>query len=156
MDCTKHPPRVGIPAPSSMPSSKYMGAMFPQICRFWVILHEITMVYGENGRAAWGSGATLSFAEFKFRELLTWSNTLPSRLTRHVDHSHHVQMRTFASNGTTINAVCAASVAQLKHLIVDYRLNYRASYSILWHIATIYVVNAILDSESEPNWYPDL
>lgn len=66
-------------------------------------------------------------------------------------------MRTFAGTGTTINAVCAASVAQLKHLIVSYQLNYRPlSYSILWHTAVIYVVNAILSGEGGPSWYPDL
>lgn len=89
MDCAKHPPQIGIPVASKSESSKYMGATLPQICRFWAILHEVTLVYGETGPAAWGSSATLSFAEFKFRELLAWSNSLPSRLAPDLDYSHH-------------------------------------------------------------------
>lgn len=45
---------------------------------------------------------------------------------------------------------------QLKHLIADYRLNYQSSYSILWHTALIYVINAILSGEKVQNWYSDL
>lgn len=93
MDCPKHPPRVSIPEPSTTTaSSKYMGVTFPQICRFWVIVHEVTMIYDENGRADWGSGAALSFAEFKFRELLAWSNTLPSWVARDSHHTSHVEI----------------------------------------------------------------
>lgn len=92
MDCPKYPPRISIPEPSTTEASKYMGVTFPQICRFWVIVHEVTMVYDERGRADWGSGAALSFAEFKFRELLAWSNTLPSRVTRDSHHTYHVDI----------------------------------------------------------------
>lgn len=41
-------------------------------------------------------------------------------------------------------------------MIANYRLNYRPSYSILWHTAIIYVVNAILDGDEVPNWFSDL
>lgn len=59
------------------------------------------------------------------------------------------QLRTFSSSAITPNTVCGASVAQLKHLISDYRLNYESSaYTILWHTALIYVINAILDGNS--------
>ena len=53
--------------------------------------------------------------------------------------------------------MCNASVAQLIHLITDYRLNYRSStYTILWHTALVYVINAILDGKRTQNWYSDL
>lgn len=68
-----------------------------------------------------------------------------------------MQLRTFSSIHTTPNAVCDASVAQLKHLITDYRLNYRSStYTFLWHTALVYVINAILNGERTQNWYSDL
>lgn len=47
-------------------------------------------------------------------------------------------------------------MAQLKHLIADYRLNYRSSYTILWHTALLYVINAILNGKKVQNWYADL
>lgn len=81
-----------IPLCTAAPSSEYMGATFPQVCRFWTILHEASIVYSGDAAASWGSRATLSFAEYKFRELLAWCNKLPSRLTPGHDRIHHVQV----------------------------------------------------------------
>lgn len=68
-----------------------------------------------------------------------------------------MHLRTFSDRAITPDAVCAASVTQLKHLITDYRLNYGSSaYTILWHTALIYVINAILNGKREVNWYSDL
>lgn len=67
------------------------------------------------------------------------------------------RLRTFSGKPTTPEDVCEASVLQLKHLITEYRLHYKSSkYTILWHTALIYVVNAILNDESNLNWYTDL
>ena len=66
-------------------------------------------------------------------------------------------MRTFTSTSVTPDAICAASVEQLKYLITNYRLNYQSSsITILWQTALIYVINAILNSPKEDNWYSDL
>lgn len=66
-------------------------------------------------------------------------------------------MRTFTGKPTSAKDVCAASVAQLKYLIAEYRFRYRSSkYTLLWQTALIYVVNAILNDERELNWYHDL
>lgn len=66
-------------------------------------------------------------------------------------------LRTFSDRSITPDSVCAASVAQLQHLITEYRLNYQSSaYTMLWHTALIYVINAILNSAKEGNWYSDL
>lgn len=103
----KHPPRIGIPeyntrdeplgSPSSgQPQSRvladYMGETFPHICRLWYILHEVSLLYYGDGKLPWGSAGSLAFAEFKFRELLAWSNNLPSRLTQSQRNPHHVQV----------------------------------------------------------------
>jgi hypothetical protein len=66
-------------------------------------------------------------------------------------------LRTFSGIAVTANDVCAASVAQLKHLITEYRLHYRSSnYTVLWQTAIIYVINAILNDEGNLNWYSEL
>ena len=98
--CPKHPPKIAIPecgVPSELeagqprpPSLDYMGSTFPHICRFWSIVYEVGLVYQGDGQQPWGSDGTLAFAEFKFRELLAWSNTLPARLAQGQDHPHHV------------------------------------------------------------------
>lgn len=97
--CPKSPPTLAIPEygvsdtrTANMSQPRYMGSTFPHICRFWDIVHEVSVVYQADGRASWGSKSSLAFAEFKFRELLTWSNSLPPRLTAGNNHPHHVQV----------------------------------------------------------------
>ncbi|XP_044716408.1 fungal zn(2)-Cys(6) binuclear cluster domain-containing protein [Hirsutella rhossiliensis] len=177
LKCPQHPPQVPIPenqqhnadsvaegphTPASLGSQNvsllpwYMGQTFPHLCRFWSIVHE-----------------------FKFRELLAWGNGLPTQLTQRDQSPHHVQilhlwfhaaildifrpcikespksrLRTFGHMGGSPEAVSAASVAQLERLIFDYRFKYQSSsYSILWHMALLYVANAILDGVMDENWY---
>ena len=48
-------------------------------------------------------------------------------------------------------------MSQLKHLITEYRLHYKPSrYTILWHSALVYVVNAIINDPRDLQWYTDL
>lgn len=69
----------------------YMGGVFPYICQFWTILHELAFMYRDKGPLA-GDRRTLCFAEYKFRELLAWSNRLPSTLSRSDSSPHYVQI----------------------------------------------------------------
>ncbi|KAG5917887.1 hypothetical protein E4U61_002233 [Claviceps capensis] len=160
----------------------YMGDTFPYLCWFWTIVREMTWVYYVGGQTTLGSHGSLAFAEFKFRELLAWTNSLPPQLLSKQYTPHHVQvmhiwfhacvldlfrpfigrghlryqrLRTFASNTCSPSAICATSTAQLKKLIVNYRLNYESSnVTILWHTAMIYVANAILETNpKDKDWY---
>ncbi|KAG6178471.1 hypothetical protein E4U27_003741 [Claviceps purpurea] len=160
----------------------YMGDTFPYLCWFWTIVREMTWVYYVGGQTTLGSHGSLAFAEFKFRELLAWTNSLPPQLLSKQYTPHHVQvmhiwfhacvldlfrpfigrghlryqrLRTFASNTCSPSAICATSTAQLKKLIVNYRLNYESSnVTILWHTALIYVANAILETNpKDKDWY---
>lgn len=64
------------------------------------------------------------------------------------------RLKTFSSPASSPAAVCAASVSQLKRLIINYRLNYQSStYTILWHTALVYVANAMLHSTKEEGWF---
>lgn len=56
------------------------------------IMHEVCMVYYSNNSppARDGDTALLRFAEFKFRELLAWSNSLPSNICRGENNAHHI------------------------------------------------------------------
>lgn len=63
-------------------------------------------------------------------------------------------LRTFQDESYSPNSTYRKSTAQLKRLIVDYRLKYvSSSFTILWHTALIYVANAILDGDHGENWY---
>lgn len=47
-----------------------------------------------------------------------------------------------------------ASIAQLKRLIISYRLNYSSStYTVLWHTALVYVANSLLRHMDDDDWF---
>ena len=61
-------------------------------------------------------------------------------------------LRTWASGDSTPDAIFNASVNQLWRLILTYRSNYRsATHTILWHTSCLYVANASLNNQSDPN-----
>lgn len=76
---------------SSQPHFQYMGGVFPYLCKFWGIMYEVSLAYDDTQSPLNGLG-TLHFAEYKFRELLAWSNTLPSHLLRVNQNPHYVQV----------------------------------------------------------------
>ena len=102
----KYPPSIAIPEykPSDRPvgsqapkhtvpnSVQYMGNTFPHICRFWYIMHEVSLLYYSDGEQSWGASGSPAFAEFKYRELLAWSRTLPARVPEKYYIPHHVQI----------------------------------------------------------------
>lgn len=56
-------------------------------------MREVTLFYqAEDTKHPWGEGASLPFAEFKFRELMAWSNNLPPHLLSNKSNPHHVHV----------------------------------------------------------------
>ncbi|KAL7941836.1 N-terminal fungal transcription regulatory domain-containing protein [Trichoderma barbatum] len=157
---------------------QYMGGVFPYLCRFWSIMYEVSLAYDNSQSPPNGLG-TLHFAEYKFRELLAWSNTLPSHLVRVDQNPHYVQvlhiwfhtavlclfkpciqelgisrLRTLPRSISSPEIVYAASISQLKQLVVNYRLHFASStYTILWHTALIYLANEILNTPKDEDWF---
>ncbi|OPB46196.1 C6 transcription factor [Trichoderma guizhouense] len=159
---------------------QFMGQTFRALCQFWRIMHEVAVMYYGAGSAAIPERVPLHFAENKFRELLAWADGLPMNLVRSERNPHHVvilhlwlhaaildifrpflqnpgakmlRVATFSSSGSTPDAIFAASVQQLKRLIIIYRFNYTSSaYTILWHTALLYVANALLRTKGENDW----
>lgn len=64
--------------------------MFQALCQFWQIMHEVAVAYYGNSLTKISERVPLSFAEYKFRELLAWANGLPIQLARSVDNPHYV------------------------------------------------------------------
>ncbi|KAK7227537.1 hypothetical protein V2G26_015540 [Clonostachys chloroleuca] len=178
-------PHVPIPTASNVARLQgrssplhYMGYTFPHLCRFWNIVHEVSAVYNKGNQHPWASGSNLAFAEFKFRELLAWSQNLSFRqAAEHADSPHHVKvmhlwfhaaildifrpftsvatsrhtpLRTFANSIVTPQLISESSTARLKSLILNYRTHHASSsYTILWHTALLYAANSILDMRGE-------
>ncbi|EGU71754.1 hypothetical protein FOXB_17737 [Fusarium oxysporum f. sp. conglutinans Fo5176] len=73
--------------------STYMGDTFPALCQFWRIIHEVTLRYYRdqpNPRGRLSDHVRLDFAEYKYRELIAWAETLPSSIMRSEQSPHHV------------------------------------------------------------------
>ncbi|KAH6871684.1 hypothetical protein B0T10DRAFT_417034, partial [Thelonectria olida] len=165
--------------------SAYMGDTFPVLCRFWRIIHEVTLRFYRDQphpRERLSGHLSLAFAEYKYRELIAWAETLPPSMMRSEDSPHHVlifhiwlhaaildilrpftvrarsasrplRLKTFPCKKASLDAAYKASVNQLKRLIVVYRTNYASStYTMLWHTALIHVANAILGDTKDPTW----
>ncbi|KAJ3453967.1 hypothetical protein MRS44_018599 [Fusarium solani] len=165
--------------------SAYMGDTFPVLCRFWRIIHEVTLRYYRDQphpRARLSDHVSLAFAEYKYRELIAWAETLPPSMMRSEQSPHHVltfhiwfhaaildilrpftvrgrsatkplRLKTFPCKKSSPDAAYKASVNQLKRLIVVYRKNYASStYTMLWHTALIHVANALLDDTKDSAW----
>ncbi|QYS95150.1 Zn(2)-C6 fungal-type domain-containing protein [Trichoderma simmonsii] len=165
---------AGPGSPSLQPQFQYMGGVFPYLCKFWSIMYEVSLTYDSTQSPLNGLG-TLHFAEYKFRELLVWSNTLPSYLSRVNRNPHYVQvlhiwfhtavlclfkpciqqlgmsrLRTLPKSISSPELVYTASISQLKQLVVNYRLHFASStYTILWHTALIYLANEILNTPKD-------
>lgn len=90
----------------------YAGDTFTALCQFWQIVHEFsTKFYGE-GTGAMRDDVTLQFAEYKYQELLAWTDGLPSTLERSEDSPHHVVILQFVScHVACCLLVCANSLS---------------------------------------------
>lgn len=63
------------------------------------------------------------------------------------------RMRTFAASNSFPDEAYAASVNQLKRLIVFHQTNHEISrYSVLWHTGLLYLANATLHSNGDSEW----
>ncbi|KAK1237058.1 hypothetical protein MKX07_000480 [Trichoderma sp. CBMAI-0711] len=152
--------------PEPEPQSRYMGGVFPYLCQFWSIMYEVSLAY-DDSQSSLDSQGTLSFAEHKFRQLLAWSNSLPSHLLRANQNPHYVQilqpciqefgvarLRTMVRSISSPDIVYAASVAQLKDLVLKFRLHFASStYTVLWHTALIYITNELLTGPKDNDWF---
>lgn len=87
-------PRLPVPSAQRQVSTVrwYMGDTFPYLCKLWSILHDVNRPYQRTRRSSWGSRNSVPFAEYKFRELLAWSNSLPQYLSPRPQNAHHVQV----------------------------------------------------------------
>jgi hypothetical protein len=93
----EHPPVWPIPGhgwhETSEDRPKYMGDTFPVLCRFWRIIHQVTLRYYRDQpypHESLNDHITLAFAEYKYRELIAWAETLPQSMVRSEQSPHHV------------------------------------------------------------------
>lgn len=82
-----------LPMPKPTSKAGYMGETLPALCKFWRILHGVALAYHKGATHKPESPSqhvTLAFAELKYRELLSWAETVPAGLIPCDDSPHHV------------------------------------------------------------------
>ncbi|KAL1866839.1 hypothetical protein Daus18300_006542 [Diaporthe australafricana] len=161
----------GKSEPFELPA--YMGQSFTHLCRLAPLINEMLHQYYDSGDGiAATRRASFSFAQGLYMRLLDWADALPVAMARGDGMPHHVaiihilfhtavldlfrpfpyqrpqtpfMLDDFEAESPTPEGVCAASVSQLKHLILVFRSQYpTATVSMLWQNALLYVANACL------------
>ncbi|KAK3933992.1 hypothetical protein QBC46DRAFT_325783 [Diplogelasinospora grovesii] len=153
----------------------FMGGAFTEMCGLWVIAHEIIWAYYDGSDfVAPTNRAHIEHAQELYLKLLHWADNLPIGLVRGDQMPHHVaiahiyyhavvidlfrpfvggpqrnyRLAGFSSEQSTPAAVYAASVNQLKRLVLLYRTRYpSAHFTFLWHTALLYVANAMISAD---------
>jgi hypothetical protein len=69
----QHPPALDVSDPEGT-SKADKGDTVVALCHFWRIMNDVTTVYYNREGQSERQPLTLQYAEFKFRELLTWTD----------------------------------------------------------------------------------
>ncbi|KAM4062337.1 fungal zn(2)-Cys(6) binuclear cluster domain-containing protein [Hirsutella rhossiliensis] len=162
----------------SAPLPSYMGQTFPNMCDFWRLTSEWTTVYYVSGNAPILGRVSLGYAHETFRKLLAWSAGIDTMLARGDKSSHHCiilhiwfhtsilqlfrpfmqQLKPLVKPPHTApdafpTTVFAASLNQLKHLALVFRYTFAcAMYAAFWHVALMYIANAVIQDTEDPQW----
>lgn len=149
-----------------------VGETFSEICKLNRIVHDIIWEYFGKSDVVPAARATIAFAEQIYQRLFDWAASLPlelarGRLNRHSTLMLHlyyhctvmelfwpflqqsankpVKVNQFTNNTVKAKDIHESSVNQLKRLALIYSINFnKACTSTLWHIALLYLANAML------------
>ncbi|KAK1953638.1 hypothetical protein LY78DRAFT_708259 [Colletotrichum sublineola] len=168
----EHPPRFPMPGSSFLLSPHniitqedkrrfYRAGLLRENCKLSLIVHDTLRVMYSPFANPQLDLFYLPFAEETCRRLLVIYYhmavlDLMRPLTRH-SGSVTMLLRPFGSKKATPNAVQAASVNQLKKIVLHYRKTYpEPLFSLFWHSALLYLANAVLQdvdlSGRNPEW----
>ncbi|KFA51288.1 hypothetical protein S40293_04420 [Stachybotrys chartarum IBT 40293] len=67
-----------------------MGSTFHSLCEFWSMIHDVIWIYYRDQPGAPPESWRPILAEYKYHEILTWSNKLPLSLSRRKQSSSQV------------------------------------------------------------------
>ncbi|PON21674.1 hypothetical protein TGAM01_v209412 [Trichoderma gamsii] len=153
------------PESSEAVASRIDCTVFHASCKLWAIFNEVLWKYYSE------RSPSLEFAESIYRKLLLWAQTLPLDLIRGRESSHaetimhmylHIivadvfrpfvrsphpsqRLKSFTSAQAVPEGIYAASMNQLKRLVLAFRENFKnAAYSVFWQTSLIYLANAMV------------
>ncbi|KAI0887150.1 uncharacterized protein GGS22DRAFT_105219 [Annulohypoxylon maeteangense] len=145
---------------------------FRAVCKFSLIVHEIILAYFDGGDIVPAARATIEFAEQIYQKLFDWAASLPLELARGRRNHHstlmlhlyfhctvmelfwpflqqhgdkEIKVTHLTITTATTQEIHKASVNQLKRLGLIYCIeSNNLCLSTLWHIALLYLANAML------------
>ncbi|KAI1633796.1 hypothetical protein F4809DRAFT_569424 [Biscogniauxia mediterranea] len=160
--------------------SSKVGDVFQPMCHLALIVHDIVWTYFNRGDMVPVEQATINFAEQTYLRLFKWAASLPIELARENNSEHPtstlriyfhcavielfrpflrlekehepMQIHHVTSAITTPREIYASSVNQLKRLILLRRTDLEhPNASPPWHLAFIYLANAMLHDAARSN-----
>ncbi|KAG7423470.1 Conidial development protein fluffy [Fusarium oxysporum f. sp. raphani] len=142
----RHPPAFPISGEGAE-SPYFLGNMFPNACRLWVIAQEVRGVYS-FGKAPVAERVPLAFAEGKYQKLLVWTGILKNHMKRIDGCSPEVMI-----SNSHPKAVYAASVSQLKDLVFSFCSKYsEAAFTAYLSHGLFALSRALLEDLQDPLW----
>ncbi|EXJ68129.1 uncharacterized protein A1O5_08744 [Cladophialophora psammophila CBS 110553] len=152
------------------------GDTFQSFCKFWKTASGILLKY----RPVEGKpNATLEFTLSEYHKIVALTNHLPETMSYLSGAASHVFVFqvwfhglildifrphiadkdqhgfSYLSRGASLpQEIFAASTRQLKQIILIYGNYPESSYDIWWHIALMYVANAVVKERGDPEWRP--
>ncbi|KAI1143960.1 hypothetical protein F5Y05DRAFT_407359 [Hypoxylon sp. FL0543] len=149
-----------------------VGEAFKAICKFNLVVHDIVWNYFGESDTVPAARATIGFAERIYQRLIDWAAALPLELARGRRNRHSslmlhlyyhctvmelfwpflqqsgdkvVRVNQLTATTAAAKSIHEASVNQLKRLALIYSIgSNKACSSTLWHIALLYLANAML------------
>ncbi|KAI1457189.1 hypothetical protein F4805DRAFT_197134 [Annulohypoxylon moriforme] len=145
---------------------------FRAVCKLSLIVHEIILTYFGRSDTVPAVRATVGFAEQLYQKLFDWAASLPLELARGRRNRHsalmihlyyhctvmelfwpflqnhgnkEIKVNHLTTTTATTQEIHRASVNQLKRLGLIYCIDFsNTCLSTLWHIALLYLANAML------------
>ncbi|KAF5646412.1 apo9 cpo9 [Fusarium tjaetaba] len=157
--------------------SDFLGKMFPNACRLWVLAQEVLGVYS-FAKSPISERVPLAFAEGKYQKLLVWAGTLDSHMKRvdgcppevmvfhilfHVVTTmifrpfiampRSTRLMSLTSPDSHPKAVYAASVSQLKDLVFCFCAKYpQAAFTTFFNTGLFTLSLALLEDLQDQLW----
>jgi len=147
---------------------------FQSFCKFWRIVSKILLVYRPTvGKPK----APLEFALSEYRKLLDLANQLPETMVYFkgapsyifvfhvwyhalildtfrpfIANEDQYDFKDYSETVSSPQAIFAASIKQLKRIILIHSNHPESTYNIWWHISLMYVASAVVKERSDPEW----
>lgn len=92
----------GAHRPAKLAPELLMASTFPTLCQFWRIIQKSHWIYyPEHPRPP--NSLEQEMMEYHFREVIAWTETLPSSMLQHRNSPHHVTVFQYVI--TVLNSV---------------------------------------------------